>query len=234
MRRAWDDNAGDWVRWARAPGHDSYWRFHGAPFLELLPPPGRLTVDIGCGGGRLGRDLLARGHTVIGIDGSPRMARACVTYPGSPQPAVAGDAARLPVRSACAELVVAFMSLQDIDDLESAVAETARILVPGGRLCLAIVHPLNSARTFEGDRDDRNAPFVIRGAYLDCFRYTDEIERDGLPMTFHSEHRPLEAYSRALERSGFVTEALRQVTVDDPDDRWSRLPLFLDLRARRG
>ena len=28
LRDAWDAEADNWVRWARAPGHDSYWRFH--------------------------------------------------------------------------------------------------------------------------------------------------------------------------------------------------------------
>ena len=236
LREAWDHNAGDWVRWARAPGHDSYWRFHGARFLDLVPPPGRLTLDVGAGEGRVGRDLLRLGHRTVALDGSPAMARACATHQIG-QPAAVADAARLPVRSGCADLVVSFMALHDIDDYEGALDETARVLGPDGRLCLAIVHPINSAGTFEsgsdGDGDDPAAPFVIRGAYLDRFRYADAIERDGLPMTFNSAHRPLDAYSRALERSGFLIEAIREVTVDDPRDRWRRIPLFLHLRARR-
>ena len=58
-------------------------------------------------------------------------------------------------------------------------------------------------------------------------------------MTFHSVHRPLEAYSRALEGAGMVVEAIREVTVDDGsvasrpgEARWLRIPLFLHLRAR--
>ena len=232
LREAWQDNADDWVRWARAPGHDSYWRFHGARFLELVPPAGRLTIDVGAGEGRLGRDLLARGHRVVAVDGSPAMARACAGHEIG-QPAVVADAARLPLPSARADLVVAFMSLHDIDDFEGALDEVARVLEPQGRLCLAIVHPINSAGTFESERDDADAPFVIRGSYMDRFRYHDAIERDGLPMTFHSAHRPLDAYSRALERSGFLIEAIREVAVDDPADRWRRIPLFLHLRAIR-
>lgn len=232
LRKVWADNAEDWVRWARAPGHDSYWRFHGARFFELVPPPGPLTVDVGAGEGRLGRDLMARGHRVVAVDGSLQMALACATHEIE-QPAIVGDGARLPLRSACADLVVAFMSLQDIDDFDLAVEETSRVLAPGGRLCLAIVHPINSAGTFEGERHERDAPFVIRGSYLDRFRYVDDIERDGLPMTFHSEHRSLDAYSRALERSGFLIEAIREVTQDDRSDRWHRIPLFLHLRAIR-
>ena len=232
LREAWDSSAEDWVRWARAPGHDSFWRFHGRRFLELVPPPGRLTIDIGCGEGRLGRELLANGHRVIALDSSFNLARYCASH-DIVQPAVVADAAALPLRSGCADLAVAFMVFQDVDDLAAAVAEAARLLSRDGRLCLAIVHPLNSAGRFEGEREDQDAPFVVRGSYLAPFRYRDDIERDGLAMTFHSEHRPLEAHSRALERAGLVIEAIREVTEDNPDDRWSRVPLFLHLAAVR-
>jgi hypothetical protein len=83
------------------------------------------------------------------------------------------------------------------------------------------------------------APFVVGGSYLGSWRYRDEVERDGLGMTFHSHHRSLEGYSRALEDAGMVVEAIREVTVDDgwvavhPEAaRWRRIPLFLHLRAR--
>jgi SAM-dependent methyltransferase len=130
-------------------------------------------------------------------------------------------------------VVVAFMSLHDVDDLLGAISEAARLLAPHGRLCVAIVHPLNSAGRFEGEREDRDAPFVVRGSYLATHRYRDDVEHDGMTMSFNSQHRPLEAYSWALERAGLRIEAIREVTVDDPDDRWSRIPLFLDLRAVR-
>jgi SAM-dependent methyltransferase len=167
---------------------------------------------------------------VVAIDSSFALARVAATHEVH-QPAVAADAAALPLQKGCADLVVAFMSLQDVDDLIGAIAEAARLLAPGARLCLAIVHPLNSAGRFEGEREDREAPFVIRGSYLAAHRYRDDIERDGLAMTFHGEHRPLEAYAQALEHAGLDIEAIREVTEEDPTDRWSRIPLFLHLRA---
>src|SRR5262245_61773182 len=58
LRDAWDEQAENWVAWARTLGHDHfYWRFNLPRFLELVPPPGRLTVDLGSGEGRLGRRL---------------------------------------------------------------------------------------------------------------------------------------------------------------------------------
>jgi len=232
LRGAWDDQAENWLRWARTPGHDTYWRFHGSRFVELVPPPGRLTIDVGAGEGRLSRDLRRRGHSVIAIDASHAMARACATGE-EPTSAVVADAARFPVRRTAADLAVAFMSLQDIDDLESAVLELGRVLTPGGRLCVAVLHPINSAGRFEGERGDATRPFVIRGSYFERVRYADDVERNGLRMRFESEHRPIETYSKALEDAGFAIDALREVTEPDPADAWHRLPLFLHIRATR-
>ena len=65
LREAWEEQAPNWIRWARAEGHDSYWVFHREAFLASLPPPGRLTLDVGCGEGRVTRDLRALGHRVV-------------------------------------------------------------------------------------------------------------------------------------------------------------------------
>jgi hypothetical protein len=63
-------------------------------------------------------------------------------------------------------------------------------------------------------------------------------ERGGIQLTFHSEHRPIEAYSRALEAAGLLTEAIREtrapgaIVADNPGQRrWQRIPMFLHLRA---
>src|SRR5437879_6900851 len=66
LRAAWERNAIAWAQWARSPVHDSYWRFHRDQFLALLPPPRQLALDLGCGEGRLSRDLKTRGYRVVG------------------------------------------------------------------------------------------------------------------------------------------------------------------------
>ena len=234
LREAWDRQGPTWTQWARTPGHDSFTRFHGERFFALLPPPGRLTVDIGAGEGRVARTLRPRGYRVVEVEGSEFLARAnaeltrgCV---------IRADAARLPLRDRIADLAIAFMSMQDVDDMPAAIAEAARVLEPGGHLVMAIVHPMNSAGAFakaapgEPEHDRR---FVIEDSYFDEYNYADDIVRDGLPMRFESAHRPVESYSRAFEDAGFAIEALREVGEPDPDDKWSRLPLFLDVRAVR-
>lgn len=231
LSEAWEDVASQWIAWVREPDHDSYWTFHRRRLLELVPEPGRLTIDVGCGEGRVGRDLEARGHTVIGVDSSPSLVRACADHPDG-HPALVGDAARLPLRTGIADVAVAFMSLHDVDDLEGAVAEVARVLCDGGRLHVAIVHPLNSAGSWSQDPAGGPQAFVVDGSYMDTFRYSDHVERDDLTMAFHSHHRPLGTYSRALTGAGFVIERLDEVTDDESIGRWARVPLFLHIIAR--
>jgi len=230
LRDAWEAEARNWVAWARAPGHDSYWQFHRDRFLALLPRPAGLTLDLGCGEGRLPRDLKARGYEVIGVDASQTLIdHARVADPEGDYRVA--DAASLPLADASVQLVTAFMSLHDVDDMEGAVGEAARVLVPDGRLCVAVVHPINSGGRFESREPD--AAYIIRESYFEARRYTDVVERDGLRMTFSSWHRPIQAYSAALESAGFLIERVAEIadTTDPPGDRWQRLPLFLHIRA---
>lgn len=236
MRDGWEAEAGNWAAFARAPGHDHSHDDINLPALRaLLPAPGRRTLDLACGEGRLSRYLRSIGHQVTGADAAPTMVRLAAGHQDAP-PAVLADAAALPFRDGAFDLVVAYMCLHDMDQMPRAVAEAARVLERGGRLCAAIVHPVNSAGDFQGP--DADAPFLIEGSYLDAAPADWVLDRDGITMTFHSEHRPLEAYSRALEAAGLLTEAIREprapnavIAADPRHRRWQRIPMFLHLRA---
>jgi len=234
LSEAWEENAASWIAWAREPGHDSYWLFHRDLSLELVPAPRGRTFDIGCGEGRLARDLAALGHDVAGVDASPSMLAAAREAAPEMELHLA-DAAELPFADASAGLVVAFMSFQDVDDLDGAIREAARVLAPGGRLCVAIVHPLSSAGSFEVRT--ATSPFVIAGSYLDESVTDNTFERDGLAMRFVSKHRPLHTYTDALAEKGLLVERFREPALPDSaftgehSPRWRRIPIFLHLRA---
>ncbi|HEY7691004.1 MAG TPA: class I SAM-dependent methyltransferase [Gaiellaceae bacterium] len=233
LTEAWERNAVNWIEWARLPGRDSYWRFHRDAFLALVPPPGRLTLDIGCGEGRLSRDLKALGHHVAAFDASSTAVEAARAADPDLDVRLA-DAARLPLPDSCADVALAFMSLQDIDNAAGAIREIARVLDPGGRLCMAIVHPINSVGQFESGEPD--SPFTITGQYFEPYRYRDVIETD-VRLVFESWHRPISWYVGTLADAGLLVEQLHEVRV--PDEavdtprarRWQRLPLFLHIRA---
>jgi len=234
LRAEWERNAPGFIAWARKPGHDSYDRFHRDQFLPILPEPGRRTLDLGCGEGRLSRDLKALGHRMVGLDASSAMVEAARAADRS-IPCFRGDAARIPFADRSFDLVVAFMSLQDVDDATSAIHETARVLEPGGRICLAIVHPLNSAGHFEGD--DPDSAFSMEGSYLNAGFRQDEVVRDGLEVVFLYAHRPLQFYIDAITTAGLLIDRLAETGVPESaiesprSRRWQRMPLFLHVRA---
>src|SRR3954468_18112753 len=115
LAAAWDEQAPNFVAWARRPEHDSYWHFHRDAFLEVVPPPGVRTLDLGCGEGRLARDLKALRHDVVGIDRSPTMFAAGREADAEIETHLA-DAASLPFKSGSFDLVVAFLALPATHD----------------------------------------------------------------------------------------------------------------------
>ncbi len=231
LAEGWDSHAHDWITWTRT-GRDSY-ASHREIFLPLIPRPGRLTVDIGSGEGRVSRELQALGHRVLAIDRSFAMSHSAAKHSVDPVPAIVADAASLPLPAGIADCAVAFMCLQDIDNMPAAVQEIARILTVGGQLAMAIVHPINSAGHFPGDTADASRPFVIDESYTQPKQYVTTRVREGQTMTYHGEHRSLQAYTEALTDAGFVINRLREPTSNDPQDKWHRIPLFLHILASK-
>lgn len=230
LRDAWEAEAERWIAWARTPGHDSYWKFHRDAFLPSLPPAPRRVVDVGCGEGRLPRDLGRLGYDVIGIDGSATLIAAAREADPGGRYEIA-DAAALPLPDGSCDLVTAFMSLHDIDDLDGALHEIVRILVPAGHVRAAIVHPINSAGRFSSREPD--AVFSIRGSYFEERVSGDTFERDGLTITFASRHRSLERMARAFLDAGLLIDHVAELpdSSDPPGSPWRSLPLFLHLGA---
>ena len=234
LTEAWDEQAEAWIRWARTPGHDDYYELYNRPqFLDLLPAPGRLTVDLGAGEGRIGRVLRGLGHRVVGVEPSWTLARAAHAAERE-IPVVQAAGGEVPVKDGAADLVVCFMVLQDVDDLAAVVGEIARVLAPEGVACIAIVHPMVSAGFFDPDQ-----PMLYVGRYLEVMRNTFSVEREGVPFTFHSAHRSLEVYSRAFEAAGLTIAAIREPQLSDAHvgirpglERHRLLPNFLYFALR--
>jgi ubiquinone/menaquinone biosynthesis C-methylase UbiE len=228
----WAEQAENWIAWARTT-NDGY--SHYSPsFFELLPPPGGRAIELGCGEGRVARDLRHLGHEVVGIDAVSRLVEAAAEADPAGEYVVA-DAAALPFANESFDLVVAYNSLMDIDDMEGAVREAWRVLRPGSRLCVCVTHFINDAGWFEPDSAD--GVFFVN-AYRGRRRYDQVWERTGVSMRFVGWCYPLESYTRALEDAGFLIEAIREpvpslerISARPKAARRLRIPNFLMLRA---
>lgn len=210
LQAAWDANAEAWVKLVREEG--TFFRTTAETFLELLPPPVSRILDLGCGEGRLGRLLVHRGDTVVGIDTSPTMVR----YACERHEAVVADAAALPFADGSFDAVTSFMSFHDMEDVDAVAREAARMLTPSGCFCIAVKHPFIS---ISGALALDELPKIVR-PYLEPFVYTPNVGGQ-------SVHRPLEAYAGSLERAGFLIDALREPRFAERPN----LQLTLHLRA---
>lgn len=109
---------------------------------QLSLSPGQRLLDVGCGLGdaalALSIDVGAQGE-VVGIDGSEVMvaeARQRATDATCPVRFTVGDAGALEEPDASFDAVRSERMLQWVPDPARAVAEMARVLRPGGRVCL--------------------------------------------------------------------------------------------------
>jgi ubiquinone/menaquinone biosynthesis C-methylase UbiE len=228
---SYEEQAESWIALTRRPS-EAYWTFREA-FFELVPEPGNGAVDLGCGEGRVTRDLRERGHRVVGVDMAPTLVAAARELDPEGEYLVA-DAAALPFEDGSFDLAVAYNSLMDVDDLDGTVREASRVLRSGGRFCVCVTHPVNDAGVFEHDEEPGSA-FHVQ-VYRGRRQYDLTLTRDGVTMRFVSWCYPLEGYTRPLEEAGFLIEAIREPGADRSSivpwgEKRLRIPNFLLIRA---
>jgi SAM-dependent methyltransferase len=232
-RDHWRRVAREWTVWARSPGHDSFWAYRKS-LLAFIGAGRGEALDVGCGEGRISRELKALGFRVTAADAVAEMVRAAAEV-GSAHHHVVADAAALPFPDARFSLIVAYNVLMDVEDVPASLKEISRVMAADGELVISIVHPFSDRGHFSGREPD--APFIVPGSYFGRQRFEGLEERDGLRMRFAGWSQPLEAYAKALEAAGLAITALREPRPEEGEAwdhlrRWMRVPLFLWLKAR--
>ncbi len=204
---------------------------------DVLPAPGHATLEIGCGEGRVARDMARRGHSVTAIDASPTLIEAAAASDPESIYQLA-NAERLPFAGSSFDVVVAYNSLMDVENMPSVVLEACQVLTAKGTFAVCVTHPLCDAGTFTGHASD--SPFVIEDSYRGERTFEAVVERDGVTMDFGGYKYDLESYARAFEDAGLAITRVRepgpnlQSGVVQPGlERGIRIPYFLMLRLSK-
>jgi SAM-dependent methyltransferase len=103
---------------------------------------GDRVVDLGSGTGAYAVWMAARGCDVVGVDESAAMldkARG-KRIPTGHVAWVRGDLAQLPWASAIFDVALMHVTLEFVEDPHAALTEAMRVLKPGGRLVLGLIH----------------------------------------------------------------------------------------------
>jgi ubiquinone/menaquinone biosynthesis methyltransferase len=158
---------------------------------------GDRVLDLACGTGDLLFRAAPRARFAVGLDVTFRMLQLAAAK--AEARLVAGDMMALPFPSACFNVVTTGYGLRNVPEIERAIDEIARVLVPGGRLLSLDFN--------------RPAPPLLRAAYLayltivgsalgfvlhrdpDTYRYIPESIRN---------YPGAEGVARLLEQRGFA------------------------------
>jgi len=103
-----------------------------------IDPHGKPALDIGCGGGILAEEFARLGCNVTGLDPSEaslETARAHARAEGLAITYRQGTGERMPFSDASFDLAYCCDVLEHVSDVDLVIAETARVLRPGGVFC---------------------------------------------------------------------------------------------------
>jgi len=180
---------------------------------------GRRILDAGCGSGPLSAALLAEGAVVTGFDGSAAMVDLARKRLGEDADVRVADlGAPLPFADDEFDDVVASLVLHYLEDWSGPLAELRRVLKPGGRLIVSVIHPSVYAIVYpEAD-------------YFALTEYSEDYTFSGQSVVLTYWHRPLHAITDAFTAAGF-----RIATVSEPPPAPDTPPEVLppDLEAGR-
>src|SRR6202035_4214142 len=136
----WNDVADDWTRHA---DENDYRNALLMPLaLEILGDVRGLRIlDLGCGEGGYSRELVKRGASVVGVDGSPRLIEIATQRAPDIRYICANSNNLDGIDADSFDGVLAAMMLMDVEDYEGSIREIQRVLKPGGRLVMSVTHP---------------------------------------------------------------------------------------------
>ncbi len=250
----------DWYSSYLETTEDSYQNRVILPNLlrVLALKPGMKIIDIACGQGFFSREFAAAGAEVVASD----LAQSLITHAKklSDNPAKRGSGALSAptiryyvapadnlnfTKSGLFDAATIVLAIQNIKNIDGTFAEAKRVLKPGGKLIMVLMHPAFRipGHSSWGFDDEKQEQYRRVDAYLSSQKAELLVHpgKKDSPKTT-SYHRSLQDFSKALFKAGFSITRLeewishkqsqsgpRQKTEDTSR---KEIPMFLMLECR--
>lgn len=205
---------------------------------------GETILDVGCGQGFFAREFVKTGAQVIGVDVALELVAIAKKNVSSAQFHVASADAMPFVKTASVDAVTSILALQNIENVDGAFAECARVLKPNGRVLLVMNHPAfripqHSSWAWE----ENKVQFRRIYEYLSESRTNIQMhpgkEKSSTTVSFH---RPLQWYMKVFAKHGFAVTRLEEWISNKKSQKGPRqtaedtarkeIPLFLFLEMK--
>jgi SAM-dependent methyltransferase len=170
----------------------------------------RRILDAGCGEGQYSRSLKALGARMVGIDGSDTMIRvARERDAGHDIPFDVADLMQpLAFPDQCFDAIISAGVLMSLPALDTFLAESLRVLKPGGVLAVSVNHPAfsNPTMMMYHPRWRRWLRKPLVGIAFNYYSGGGRIVGNGWPFY----HRTIEQYVDGFRDSGFFVDRITE------------------------
>jgi len=227
---AWERIADGWAEMMRTgtgPGQTRTLILDG-PHLQLLGDvKGKRILDAGCGEGRFARILAERGAGVTAIDLSRRMLELAQAEEAKAPLGIEYIEMSMtdlsPFADESFDAVVAYLSILDVEDFETALREIARVMKAGGRFMFSTVHPCfyppdssweprkpGTIPAFDKDKLYRKVDNYFPACQIRFCMWPTA------PAETVNYHRPISVYAHACRHAGLL---IRDIIEPVPDEK---------------
>lgn len=205
-------------------------------------------LEIGCGEGFFARAFAKTGATVIASDIGKELIALARGKGGGPEYHVSPGEDLSWVRLRSQDIVVAVLTLQNMEKIEPVMKEVANVLRPGGRFVIVLNHPAFRIpkATEWGFDEETNTQYRRVNGYLTPRKEKMDMHpgKKGTNSFTYSFHRSLQDYIKVLRGAGFVITRLEEwishkTSEPGPKAKAENIarkefPLFMMIEAQRG